>query len=176
MSGGLQLLVRAALDDIKAGADAATVAANTLARRSRMTILFLLDTLTYLHRGGRIGRAQAFVGGLLNVKPLLTVTGGEVHPLARVRSRSKGIAMIVDEVRGSAPLRSLAAFHADAPDSMRDVESGVRRPCRASPPSAAGSGRSSAPTPDRAVWELPAWASTERTRLPRWRRPCLLRS
>jgi DegV family protein with EDD domain len=125
VSGGLQLLVRAALDDIKAGADAATVAANTLARRSRMTILFLLDTLTYLHRGGRIGRAQAFVGGLLNVKPLLTVTGGEVHPLARVRSRSKGIAMIVDEVRRRAPLHNLAAFHADAPDSMRDVEAGV---------------------------------------------------
>jgi DegV family protein with EDD domain len=125
VSGGLQLLVRAALEDIGAGADAATVAANTLGRRGRVTILFLLDTLTYLHRGGRIGRAQAFVGGLLNVKPLLTVTGGEVHPLARVRSHSKGIAMIVDEVRQRAPLRSLAAFHADSPDSMRDLESGV---------------------------------------------------
>jgi DegV family protein with EDD domain len=125
VSGGLQLLVRAALDDIKAGADAETVVANTLNRRKRMTILFLLDTLTYLHRGGRIGRAQAFVGGLLNVKPLLTVTDGEVHPLARVRSRSKGIAMIVDEVRQRAPLRTLAAFHADAPESMRDVEAGV---------------------------------------------------
>ncbi len=125
VSGGLQLLVRAALDDIKAGADAATVTANTLGRRGRVTILFLLDTLTYLQRGGRIGRAQAFVGGLLNVKPLLTVTGGEVHPLARVRSRSKGIAMIVDEVRQRAPLQSIAAFHADAPDSMREIEAGV---------------------------------------------------
>ncbi|HVC04621.1 MAG TPA: DegV family protein [Candidatus Acidoferrales bacterium] len=125
VSGGLQLLVRAALDDIKAGADAATVAAKTLDRRARMTILFLLDTLTYLQRGGRIGRAQAFVGGLLNVKPLLTVTGGEVHPLARVRSRAKGIAMIVDEVRRRAPLRSIAAFHADAPGSVRDVEAGI---------------------------------------------------
>ena len=125
VSGGLQLLVHAALDDIKAGADAATVAAKTLDRRARMTILFLLDTLTYLQRGGRIGRAQAFVGGLLNVKPLLTVTGGEVHPLARVRSRSKGIAMIVDEVRRRAPLRSIAAFHADAPDFVREVEAGI---------------------------------------------------
>lgn len=125
VSGGLQLLVRAALDDIKAGADAATVAAKTIDRRARMTILFLLDTLTYLQRGGRIGRAQAFVGGLLNVKPLLTVTGGEVHPLARVRSRTKGIAMILDEVRRRAPLRSIAVFHADAPDSVREVEAGI---------------------------------------------------
>ena len=91
VSGGLQLLVRAALDDIAAGDDAATVAAKTTKRRSRVTILFLLDTLTYLHRGGRIGRAQAFVGGLLSVKPVLTVHDGEVAPLARVRSRTKGI-------------------------------------------------------------------------------------
>jgi DegV family protein with EDD domain len=118
----MQLLVRAALDDIAAGADAATVAAKTTQRRSRVTILFLLDTLTYLHRGGRIGRAQAFVGGLLSVKPVLTVHDGEVAPLARVRSRTKGIGMIIDEVCKCAPLARLAAFHADAPDSMADLE------------------------------------------------------
>jgi DegV family protein with EDD domain len=126
VSGGLQLLVRAALDDIKAGGDAATVAAQALQRRSRISILFLLDTLTYLHRGGRIGRAQAFVGGLLNVKPVLSVHDGEVAPLARVRSRTKGIAMIVDEVRKCAPLARLAAFHAEAPDSMNELEAQLR--------------------------------------------------
>jgi DegV family protein with EDD domain len=122
VSGGMQLLVRAALDDIAAGDDAPTVAAKTARRRSHVTILFLLDTLTYLHRGGRIGRAQAFVGGLLSVKPVLTVHDGEVAPLARVRSRTKGIGMIIDEVRKRAPLARLAAFHADAPDSMVDLE------------------------------------------------------
>jgi DegV family protein with EDD domain len=122
VSGGLQLLVRAALDDINAGDSAAIVAEKAARRRSKVTILVLLDTLAYLHRGGRIGRAQAFVGSLLNVKPLIAVRDGEVVPLARPRSRSKGIEMIVEQVRGCAPLRSLAEFHAAAAESMIDLE------------------------------------------------------
>jgi DegV family protein with EDD domain len=122
VSGGLQLLVRAALDDISAGDPAAVVAEKATRRRSKVTIVVLLDTLTYLHRGGRIGRAQAFVGSLLNVKPLLGVRDGEVVPLARLRSRSKGIDMIVEHVRTCLPLRSLATFHAAAVESMVDLE------------------------------------------------------
>lgn len=118
VSGGLQLLVLAALDDIKAGADAATVAANATERRSRLSILVLLDTLTYLHRGGRIGRAQALVGGLLNVKPLIAVREGEVVPLARVRNHSKGIDMIVEGIRERLPLERLALFHAAAAQTL----------------------------------------------------------
>ena len=122
VSGGLQLLVRAALDDITAGDNAATVAEKATRRRRKVTILVLLDTLTYLHRGGRIGRAQAFVGSLLNVKPLIAVRDGEVVPMARPRSRSKGIEMIVEQVRGCTPLRSLAEFHAAAAELMLDLE------------------------------------------------------
>jgi DegV family protein with EDD domain len=122
VSGGLQLLVRAALDDVKAGDSAAVVAAKATTRRGKVTILVLLDTLTYLHRGGRIGRAQAFVGTLLNVKPLIAVRDGEVVPLARLRSRAKGIEMIVEQVRGCLPLRGLAEFHAAAAESMTDLE------------------------------------------------------
>jgi len=122
VSGGLQLLVLAALDDISAGDPATVVAEKATRRRSKVTIVVLLDTLTYLHRGGRIGHAQAFVGSLLNVKPLLGVRDGEVVPLARPRSRSKGIDMIVEQVRGCLPLRSLAEFHAAAAESMVDLE------------------------------------------------------
>ena len=125
VSGGLQLLVRAALDDIRAGDPANVVAEKAARRRSKVTIVVLLDTLTYLHRGGRIGRAQAFVGSLLNVKPLIGVRDGEVVPLARLRSRSKGIDMIVEHVRGCLPLRSLAEFHAAAAESMVDLEARV---------------------------------------------------
>ncbi len=64
----------------------------------------LLDTLTYLQRGGRIGRAQSLVGGILNVKPLLCVRDGEVHPEARVRKRQQGIDKLV-EIAGR-PARS----------------------------------------------------------------------
>ncbi len=125
VSGGLQLLVLAALEDIKAGADAATVAAKAVERRSRLTILVLLDTLTYLHRGGRIGRAQALVGGLLNVKPLIAVRDGEVVPLARVRNHSKGIDMIVDGIRERMPLERLALFHAAAAQTLATLQARV---------------------------------------------------
>lgn len=121
VSGGLQLLVRAALDDIKAGDDAPTVATKATQRSGRVSILVLLDTLTYLHRGGRIGRAQSFLGGLLNVKPLLAVRDGEVAPIARPRSRAKGIDLIIDDVTARAPLQSLAAFHAASPEPMRQL-------------------------------------------------------
>ncbi len=57
----------------------------------RVRILIALDTLEYLRRGGRIGRARAFVGGLLRVKPLLSIRDGEVHPEERVRSKSLAV-------------------------------------------------------------------------------------
>jgi DegV family protein with EDD domain len=122
VSGGLQLLVRAALDDIRAGDTATAVAAKATRRRGNVTILVLLDTLTYLHRGGRIGRAQAFLGSLLNVKPLIAIRDGEVVPVARPRSWSKGVEMIVEGVRGCTPLRGLAEFHAATTESMVDLK------------------------------------------------------
>jgi DegV family protein with EDD domain len=117
-SAGIQLLVRAALDDIAAGLDAQAVARKAMERRQRVTIYVLLDTLTYLQRGGRIGRAQATLGSLLNVKPLLTVVEGEVAPKARVRSRRQGLEKIVELLRDLLPLRGLAAFHCGAPELL----------------------------------------------------------
>jgi fatty acid kinase fatty acid binding subunit len=58
---------------------------------SRVRILIALDTLEYLRRGGRIGRARAFVGAVLRVKPLLSIRDGEVHPEERVRTKSLAI-------------------------------------------------------------------------------------
>ena len=55
------------------------------------TVLLLVDTLEYLQRGGRIGGAQALIGGLLNIKPILRVTDGALEPLERVRTRRKAM-------------------------------------------------------------------------------------
>ena len=126
VSGGLLLLVRAALQDIAAGKDAKAVAALALARRSKVSILLLLDTLTYLQRGGRIGRAQALVGSLLNVKPMLTMKAGEVAPLARVRSQRQGLDKIIELLRARAPLRSIAVFHARVPELISVLRDRVR--------------------------------------------------
>jgi len=57
--------------------------------RQRSGLLFTVDTLEFLAKGGRIGRARALAGSLLNVKPILTIAGGEVVPLTRVRGRQK---------------------------------------------------------------------------------------
>ncbi|NOZ27439.1 MAG: DegV family protein [Chloroflexi bacterium] len=60
------------------------------------SILFIVDTLKYLQMGGRIGGAQALVGTLLNIKPLLTVEGGRVEPVERVRTRRKALDRLVE--------------------------------------------------------------------------------
>jgi DegV family protein with EDD domain len=115
VSAGLQILVRGVLGDIASGATIDEVEGRTMSRRGRVGVYVLLDTLTYLQRGGRIGRAQGLVGGILNVKPLLTVTDGEVHPQARVRSRQQGITKIVELAAAQRPLDALAVFHCGAP-------------------------------------------------------------
>lgn len=126
VSAGVQFLVREALDDIAAGADAATVAARAESRRSKVTIYVLLDTLTYLQRGGRIGRAQALLGSVLGVKPVLTVSDGEVAPQARVRSRRQGVDAIVELLKAKLPLRRLAVFHCGAPELLPVVMERLR--------------------------------------------------
>lgn len=74
---------------------------------SRYRSYVLVDTLEYLQKGGRIGKAQAFVGGMLKVKPILTVQDGEVHPVERPRSRERGRARIVELIRDLAPVRQI---------------------------------------------------------------------
>jgi DegV family protein with EDD domain len=59
--------------------------------RARAGLLFTVDTLEFLAKGGRIGRARALAGSLLNVKPILTIADGEVVPLTRVRGRQKAL-------------------------------------------------------------------------------------
>lgn len=114
VSGGMQLLLRAAVRGRDAGEDAATVVRNVERLRDRVTCYVLLDTITYLQKGGRIGRAQALIGGVLNVKPIVTVEKGEVGPAARVRSKQQGIAKMVELVQGDGPLEAICMMHGDA--------------------------------------------------------------
>ena len=92
-------------------------------------LLFTVDTLEYLARGGRIGRAAALAGALLNVKPILTIEDGEVVPLKRVRGSQKAL----DEFRAlfeagssDAPSLRVGLAHAAAPDRLARAR-GARR-------------------------------------------------
>jgi DegV family protein with EDD domain len=91
-------------------------------------LLFTVDTLEFLRRGGRIGRARAWAGTLLNVKPILTIKR-EVVPLKRVRGNQKAMQTFVDEFTAASEdtttLR-VGIAHADAPERARQLEKMVR--------------------------------------------------
>jgi len=74
-------------------------------------IVGLFDTLKYLQLGGRIGKAQALVGSVLNVKPLITLKDGEVVPAGQVRSRAKGIEWLVETARKAHNIQDLAVAY-----------------------------------------------------------------
>ena len=83
-----------------------------VARRVRQSLVrnhgfVLVDTLEYLQKGGRIGKAQAFVGGILKVKPILTIRDGEVHPVERPRSMERAKSRIIEIARELAPVRQV---------------------------------------------------------------------
>ncbi len=76
----------------------------------------LLDTLEYLQKGGRIGKAQAFLGSLLRIKPIITVREGEAHPLGRVRTRSQGLAKMEQMAREFASIKELCVAYSTSPE------------------------------------------------------------
>ncbi|MBM3941474.1 MAG: DegV family protein [SAR202 cluster bacterium] len=82
----------------------------------RCRCFFLLDTLEYLQKGGRIGKAQAFVGSLLNVKPILTIRDGEAHPVERLRNRQRAVARLVELAQELKPVSHLGVVYSTEPE------------------------------------------------------------
>jgi DegV family protein with EDD domain len=98
--------------------------------RREAGLLFTVDTLEYLARGGRIGRARAWAGELLNIKPILTITDGEVAPVKRVRGNRKAFLEFEAAFSGSsrdAPSLRVGIAHADAPQRAEALTEMVRR-------------------------------------------------
>lgn len=114
----------------RVAAQSATLDEATAAVEERIPkcrVLALLDTLRYLEMGGRIKRAQAVIGTMLDVKPLLLVEDREIKPLDRVRTRSRAIARMLDFFRSQLPVEYLAVMHAQAPDDAEHVAVDVRK-------------------------------------------------
>ena len=103
------------------GAEPAVIAEELRSWVPRLRLLAVLDTLEYVQRGGRIGRAQAFLGSLLNFKPILSVREGEVFPIERPRSRSTAMRRVVDVMASQGKIVKLGALHGDAPEVMDDL-------------------------------------------------------
>jgi DegV family protein with EDD domain len=84
-------------------------------RRERQHVLAALDTLEYLRKGGRIGGAQAMLGSMLSIKPVIEVRDGAVEQAGKVRTRSKALQFLVDHIPVG-NIEAISILHADAPD------------------------------------------------------------
>ena len=92
-------------------------------------LLFTVDTLEFLQRGGRIGKAAAFAGALLQVKPILSISDGEVEAIKRVRGERKAFAELAAALETETkdePAYRLAVAHAAAPERAAELEDLVR--------------------------------------------------
>lgn len=96
-SMGLGFLALAAAREAAAGGSVTDVVAAATSVRERLTVHFVVDTLEYLHKGGRIGGAKRFLGTMLNVKPLLRLNEGAVEAMGQVRTKRRAIAEMLDQ-------------------------------------------------------------------------------
>ena len=130
MSLGWQVLSAARARQAVGDAQAMIRAADET--RQGMALYVSLDTLEYLHKGGRIGGATRFIGSLLDLKPLVYVDHetGRVEAAGRVRTRKRGLGMLYDrffeEVSGDGPLH-IAVLHGDAPRDAEQVAARIER-------------------------------------------------
>ena len=116
VSMGLGLIAREAAHMVQAGASFQQVIDGVERCLPHTYVFALLDTLEYLQKGGRIGKAGAFLGSLLSIKPIVTCKEGEIHPVERVRTRVKGIAKLQEIARTLAPLKRLGLIHSTTPE------------------------------------------------------------
>ena len=127
---GLGFMVLAAARAVANGADYKEAAEAARALKERMRIIFVVDTLEFLHRGGRIGGAQRFVGSLLSVKPLLHIENGKVEPLASVRTKRKALNhmldLVTEEMKGKSNVHA-AVMNAVAPEEAAQIAEEVKR-------------------------------------------------
>ena len=113
---GMGLIVIAAVKAVQAGANLDEVAGLARGARSRIRVIAYFDTLKYLAKGGRIGRAETLLGSMLSVKPILTVSDGEMAPLTRVRSLNAGLDYLYNAAAGCSLIEGLAVEHGTTPD------------------------------------------------------------
>lgn len=133
LAQGFQALAGAKVAN--AGGSRQDVVQAMLALDDRIALVFLLDTLEYLKRGGRIGKAQAWLGGLFRVKPLLEIAHARIEPLERLRSRKAGLQRLIDLIghppatagprQGTGPLH-VGILHARAPHAAQFLEDEIR--------------------------------------------------
>lgn len=115
---GLGMLVTAAAQAAARGDSLDEVVRLVRGMIPKIYIGFFVETLDYLERGGRIGPAQALLGTMLNIKPLLILEDGEVVALEKVRTRTKAIEKLVEFITEFAHIERLIILHSNTPDDV----------------------------------------------------------
>lgn len=118
---GMGFAVMEAAEAAQAGAKLAEVKAAAESVPPRFSAMFMVDTLEYLRRGGRIGRARAYLGTLLSIKPILSLREGEVYPEERVRTRARGLERIIQSAIRHQNVRRAAVGHSTTPDEAESI-------------------------------------------------------
>jgi len=98
------------------GADAERIISEVESMRDRTRVFGALDTLENLKKGGRIGGAQALLGSILAIKPILDLSSGEVEEAAKQRTRRKSLSWLRDKLAEYPKVENLAVMHGEAPD------------------------------------------------------------
>lgn len=122
MALGFQVLGAARAKE--AGASLKECAQLTENAHTKTGVFFAVDTLEFLHRGGRIGGAQRFIGSALNLKPILALKEGKVEGVERIRTKSKAhdriLELVAEQVKGKSNIR-IATLHANAVDDAKSL-------------------------------------------------------
>ena len=121
VSMGVGLISIAAATAAEAGKGLQEVLAEARQAIPNIYLLGLLDTLEYLYRGGRIGKATQLLGSILNLKPLLKLQEGEVVPAGRARTRSKGMDRLFDFAKNAANIEDLSVVYNTTPDEAQSL-------------------------------------------------------
>ena len=112
-------------EKIATGGSLEEVVALAKSASKRASFIGMVDTLEYLIRGGRIGKAQGLVGSMLRIRPILTLIEGVAHPAGRVRNRTKGIARLKEMVAETAPLDKLAVLYTTDKEDAEKIADAV---------------------------------------------------
>jgi len=125
-AGAQMLLVILAAQMARAGASLDKIVDRVKMAIPRVQIRMTFDTLEYLRRGGRIGKAQAFLGSLLKVNPVLGIKGGATFPIARARNRTEAMDFLVNFVKGFSQVEAVAIEDATTPDDLQTLASRLK--------------------------------------------------
>jgi len=122
ISMGLGIIAIAAARLAKTGATVSSVLEETQKAVSQSHIWGIFDTLKYLVRGGRLNKVSSLLGGVLNVKPLLTIKDGSIRPMGVVRTRAKGLEKILNNVCKFKNIQGFGIAHSSSQDEVNKLK------------------------------------------------------